>query len=133
LLGDVQVDDILEFGLIPELVGRLPVLSGLTKLNEEDLVRILTEPKNSLVRQYQKFFEMEKAELEFKDEALREIAHKALKKDTGARGLRSVVEEVMFEILFELPEKEPGMKCVLTPEMVRGEEQMFLLDDSAAA
>ncbi len=133
LLGEVQVDDILEFGLIPELVGRLPVLSGLTKLNEDDLVRILTEPKNSLVRQYQKFFEMEKAELEFEEGALREIARKALKKDTGARGLRSVVEEVMFEILFELPEQEPGMKCVLTPEMVLGEKDMFLQDDSAAA
>ncbi len=133
LLSQASVDDVLEFGLIPELVGRLPVISSLTQLGVEDLVRILTEPKNSLVRQYQKFFEMEGAELEFTEGALREIAMIAKKKETGARGLRSVVEESMFEIMYELPEQEAGRKYVLTPEMIRGEEAMFPDDGSAAA
>ena len=136
LLSDVTVDDVLEFGLIPELVGRLPVLSSLLPLAEEDLVRIMTEPKNSLVRQYQKFFSMEDAELEFTPEALGEIARIAKTKDTGARGLRSVIEEAMFEILFDLPEQEEGGHYRLTDAMVRGEERLFPEgphDDSAAA
>ena len=88
---------------------------------------------NSLEKQYNKFFEMENAELDITQEALQEIALRAKKKETGARGLRSVVEEAMFDIMFELPEREPGQKYVLTPEVVRGEERMFPLDDSAAA
>ena len=136
LLAEVTVDDVLEFGLIPELVGRLPVLSSLLPLGQDELVRIMTEPKNSLVRQYQKFFAMEKAELEFTPEALSEIARIAMKKDTGARGLRSVIESTMFEILFELPEQRDGGSYRLTEAIVRGEEQMFPedpRDDSAAA
>ncbi len=133
LLSYAQVDDILEFGLIPELVGRLPVISALSSLGVEDLVRILTEPKNSLVRQYQKFFEMEGATLEFTEGALREIAEIAKKKETGARGLRSVVEESMFEIMYELPEQEAGRKYILTREMIKGEETMFPHDGTQAA
>ncbi|MCA9116452.1 MAG: ATP-dependent Clp protease ATP-binding subunit ClpX [Planctomycetaceae bacterium] len=133
LLGEVCVDDILEFGLIPELVGRLPVVTSLAPLGVNDLVRVLTEPKNSLVRQYQKLFQMEGAELEFTEGALQEIARIAREKETGARGLRSVVEEAMFSIMYELPEQERGRKYVLTPEMVRGEQQMFPSDGSAAA
>ncbi|MFG0333975.1 MAG: ATP-dependent Clp protease ATP-binding subunit ClpX [Maioricimonas sp. JB049] len=133
LLSQATVDDILEFGLIPELVGRLPVLTTLSPLNESDLVRILTEPKNSLVRQYQKFFEMEGAELEFTEPAMQEIARIAKSKETGARGLRSVVEQVMFEIMFELPDQERGERYVITPEIVRGEVQLFPHDESAAA
>jgi len=133
LLAQANVDDVLEFGLIPELVGRLPVISALSQLSEADLVRILTEPKNSLIRQYQKFFEMEGAELEFTEGALREIAHIAKKKETGARGLRSVVEDSMFEIMYELPDQEAGRKYVITREMIRGEETIFPRDDSAAA
>jgi len=133
LLKNICVDDVLKFGLIPELVGRLPILSSLAPLGVEDLVRILTEPKNSLVKQYKKFFEMESAELDFTDEALREIANIAHAKDTGARGLRSVIEEVMFDIMYELPDQESGQKYRLTPEMVRGEVQPFPQDDSAAA
>ena len=133
LLAHASVDDILEFGLIPELVGRLPVISALSQLGVEDLVRILTEPKNSLIRQYQKFFEMEGATLEFTEGALREIAEIAKKKETGARGLRSVVEDAMFEVMYELPEQEPGRKYMVTREMIRGEEAMFPRDDSAAA
>lgn len=133
LLQYVTVEDILEFGLIPELLGRLPVLSTLQTLTEDELMHVLTEPKNALVKQYRKLFEMEGAELEFTDAALLEIARIARSKDTGARGLRSVVESVMFEIMFELPERERGGRYVITPEVVRGEVKLFSKDDSAAA
>jgi ATP-dependent Clp protease ATP-binding subunit ClpX len=122
------------FGMIPELVGRLPVVSALQPLTEDDLVRILVEPKNSLMKQYQKFFAMENAELEVTDAALREIARIAIEKDTGARGLRSVVEEAMFEVMYELPDLDPGKKYILTPEVVRGEQPLRpATGDSAAA
>jgi ATP-dependent Clp protease ATP-binding subunit ClpX len=133
LLAQACTDDIIEYGMIPELVGRLPVVSALAPLEEDDLVKILIEPKNSLVKQYQKFFQMENAELEFTPEALREIARIAKSKDTGARGLRSVVEESMFEVMYDLPDLEPGKKYVLTPEVVRGETRLHPRDDSAAA
>ncbi|WP_166819978.1 ATP-dependent Clp protease ATP-binding subunit ClpX [Thalassoroseus pseudoceratinae] len=133
LLKHASVDDVLEFGLIPELVGRLPVLSSLQPLEVPDLVRILTEPKNALVKQFEKFFEMENATVEFTEGALCEIAKIAKNKDTGARGLRSVVEEAMFEIMYELPDQEPGRNYVVTPEMIRGEQRLFPGNDSAAA
>jgi len=133
LLGQACTDDVIEYGMIPELVGRLPVVSALAPLEEDDLARILVEPKNSLVKQYQKFFQMENAELEFTPESLREIAKIAKAKDTGARGLRSVVEESMFEVMYELPDLQPGQKYVLTPAVVRGEERLQPRDDSAAA
>jgi ATP-dependent Clp protease ATP-binding subunit ClpX len=133
LLAHSCVDDIVEFGMIPELVGRLPVISALTPLSEDDLVHIMTEPRNSLVRQFQKFFEMENAQLEFTPESLREIARVAKEKDTGARGLRSVVEGLMFDIMFELPEQEAGKKYIVTPAVVRGEEKLFIHDGSRAA
>jgi len=133
LLAQASTDDIIEYGMIPELVGRLPVISALTPLEEEDLVRILMEPKNSLVKQYQKFFQMENAELEFTPEALREIARIAKAKETGARGLRSVVEETMFQVMYDLPEKAAGKKYIMTPEVVRGETDLRPWDDSAAA
>jgi ATP-dependent Clp protease ATP-binding subunit ClpX len=131
LMTEVCVEDIMQFGLIPEFIGRLPVLAGLSPLKEDDLVRILTEPKNSLVRQYEKFFEMEESTIEFTDEALREVAKIAIRKETGARGLRSVIEESMFEILFELPDQKEGRNYVITPEVIRREVSMF--PDSAAA
>ena len=131
LMSEVSVEDIMKFGLIPEFIGRLPVLAGLSPLKEDDLVRILTEPKNSLVRQYEKFFEMEESTIEFTDEALREVAKIAIRKATGARGLRAVIEESMFDILFELPDQEQGRKYVITPEVIRREVSMF--PDSAAA
>jgi len=132
-LRDACTDDVIEFGLIPELVGRLPVVSALSPLEEEDLVRVLTEPKNSLVRQYQKYFQMEEAELEFHPDALREIARIAKERDTGARGLRSVIEHAMFEIMYNLPDQDPGKKYIVTPQVIRGEERLFPLDGSAAA
>ena len=108
LLPQVTSDDILEFGLIPELVGRLPVISALTPLDSDALVRVLTEPKNALVKQYQRLFSMENADLQFTEEALQAIASKAQDKETGARGLRSIIEEVMLDIMFDLPERGPG-------------------------
>ena len=125
ILSQVASDDLIQFGMIPEFVGRLPVLAPLDPLDEEALMRILTEPKNALVRQYQKLFEMEGAELEFEESALREIATKARARDTGARGLRSIVEEIMTDIMFELPDIETKGKFVVTGAMVRGETHLF--------
>jgi ATP-dependent Clp protease ATP-binding subunit ClpX len=125
LLGKVTSDDLIEFGMIPEFIGRLPVLAPLDPLDEEALMRILTEPRNALVRQYQKLFEMEGAELEFDTAALREIARKARERDTGARGLRSIVEELMLDIQFELPDIESKAKYVVTDAVVRGEAKLF--------
>src|SRR5271166_4729928 len=123
LLSRVNSDDLLEFGMIPEFVGRLPVIAPLDPLDEDALVRILTEPRNALTRQYQKLFEMEGAELEFDAKALREIALRARDRDTGARGLRCIVEEVMNDIMFELPDIESKGKYRVTEEVVRGEKK----------
>jgi ATP-dependent Clp protease ATP-binding subunit ClpX len=125
LLGKVTSDDLIEFGMIPEFVGRLPVVAPLDPLDEGALVRILTEPRNALVRQYQKLFEMEGAELEFHPQALHQIAVKARERDTGARGLRSIVEELMTDIMFELPEIESKGKYTVTEAVVRGEVPLF--------
>jgi ATP-dependent Clp protease ATP-binding subunit ClpX len=125
LLAQVTSDDLIEFGMIPEFIGRLPVLAPLDPLDEDSLTRILVEPKNALVRQYQKLFEMEGAELEFDPGALREIARKAKERDTGARGLRSIVEEVMLDIQYELPDIEAKSKYVVTDAVVRGERPLF--------
>jgi ATP-dependent Clp protease ATP-binding subunit ClpX len=124
LLGSVCSDDILEFGMIPELVGRLPVISSLRPLDEGALVRVLTEPKNALVRQYKKLFSMENADLSFTEPALRAIASRALTKDTGARGLRSIIEEVMLDVMYELPENN-GASYVITDEAVYGRERTY--------
>ena len=110
--------------MIPEFVGRLPVLAPLDPLDEEAMIRILTEPKNALVRQYQKLFEMEGAEVEFEPLALKEIARLAKARDTGARGLRAIVEDVMIDIMYELPEMEHKGKHIITAEVVRGERKL---------
>jgi ATP-dependent Clp protease ATP-binding subunit ClpX len=125
LLSQVTSDDLIEFGMIPEFVGRMPVLAPLNPLDEDALVSILTEPRNALVRQYQKLFEMEGAELEFSPPALREIARMARERDTGARGLRSIVEAVMTEIMYELPDIEQKRKFIVTEAVVRGQEKLF--------
>ncbi len=125
LLGKVTSADLIKFGMIPEFVGRLPVIAPLEPLDEDALVRILTEPRNALTRQYQKLFEMEGAGLEFTPEALREIAKKAKERDTGARGLRSIVEELMTDIMFELPDIEQKTTYTVTDAVVRGEALLF--------
>jgi ATP-dependent Clp protease ATP-binding subunit ClpX len=125
LLSQVASDDLTTYGMIPEFVGRLPVLAPLDPLDEEALVRILTEPKNALVRQYQKLFEMEQAEIEFTPQALHTIAKMAKERDTGARGLRSIVEEIMTDIMFELPDIETKGKFIVTDAVVRREKTLF--------
>ncbi len=127
LLGKVTSDDLLEFGMIPEFIGRLPVICPLMPLDVSALVQIMTEPKNALVKQYRRFFEMEGADLEFTEDALVEIAKKAKAKDTGARGLRSIVEDIMLDIMFDLPEraaKDKG-KFQVTAEVARKEKSLF--------
>jgi ATP-dependent Clp protease ATP-binding subunit ClpX len=125
LLPQVTSDDILEFGLIPELVGRLPVVSALTPLDSSALVRVLTEPKNALVKQYQRLFSMENADLQFTDDALQAIARKAQAKETGARGLRSIIEEVMLDIMFDLPDQGAGCRYVISKDVVEGRQPLF--------
>ncbi len=125
LLVQVTSDDIMQFGMIPELVGRLPVISALKPLDAADLVRVLREPKNALCRQYQELFSMEGSTLEFTDGAVNLIAQKAHEKDTGARGLRSMVEEIMLDIMFQLPDQTAGMKYVVNEEVVLGHEKLF--------
>src|SRR5947207_9380010 len=125
ILPLVQTEDILEFGMIPELIGRLPVISSLAPLDHAGLVRVLTEPKNALLKQYQTLFEMEDCQLEFSDSALHAIAAKALKKGTGARGLRSIVEHLMVDIMFELPDQPKGTKYVIDQDVVVGRKPLF--------
>jgi ATP-dependent Clp protease ATP-binding subunit ClpX len=125
MLQKVTSDDLIDFGMIPEFVGRLPVIAPLDPLDEDSLIKILTEPRNALVRQYQKLFEMEGAEVEFDTMALREIARKARERDTGARGLRCIVEEVMNDVMFELPDIETKGKYIVTDSVVRGEKPLF--------
>jgi ATP-dependent Clp protease ATP-binding subunit ClpX len=120
LLEQVTSDDILEYGLIPELIGRLPVVSPLRPLSHEAMMRVLTEPKNALVKQYQALFGMENAELGFTESALKAIAQRALEKETGARALRSIVEEVMLDIMFDLPDQPAGSQYLITDENVKG-------------
>jgi ATP-dependent Clp protease ATP-binding subunit ClpX len=127
LLGKVTSDDLLEFGMIPEFIGRLPVLSPLMPLDVNALVQIMTEPRNALVKQYRRFFDMEGADVDFTAEALQEIAKMAKAKDTGARGLRSIVEDIMLDIMFDLPDrasKDKG-KFMVTGEVVRKEKSLF--------
>ncbi|MBD0329676.1 MAG: ATP-dependent protease ATP-binding subunit ClpX, partial [Thermoleophilia bacterium] len=118
LLGEVMPEDLLEFGLIPEFIGRLPVVSAVHQLTREDLVRILTEPKNALVKQYQRFFGYDTVELVFTEDALWEIADKALERETGARGLRSIIEGALLDVMFELPSRSDVSKCVITRETI---------------
>jgi ATP-dependent Clp protease ATP-binding subunit ClpX len=127
LLSKVTSDDLLEFGMIPEFIGRLPVICSLMPLDVDALVQIMTEPRNALVKQYRRFFDMEGADVEFTSDALLEIAKMAKAKDTGARGLRSIVEEIMLDIMFELPDrasKDKG-KFLVTGEVVRKEKSLF--------
>ncbi|MDZ7619463.1 MAG: ATP-dependent Clp protease ATP-binding subunit ClpX [Patescibacteria group bacterium] len=129
LLQEVTSDDILQFGLIPELVGRLPVISALGPLDEKALIRVLRDPKNALIKQYQALFSMEKAELTFTEPALQAIAQRAIEKDTGARALRSILEEVMLDIMFELPEQAPGTNYLITDDIVHGRDKLFPLPE----
>ena len=118
LLSGVMPEDLLSYGLIPECIGRLPVVSAVHQLTKEDLVQILLEPKNALVKQYQRFFNYDSIELIFMEDALWEIADKALDRDTGARGLRSIIEHALLDVMFELPSRKDVNKCVITKETI---------------
>ena len=119
LLKDIMPGDLLKFGLIPEFVGRLPVVVTLESLDRDALINILTMPKNALVKQYKKLFEMDNVQLDFSDEALNAIADEAIKRKTGARGLRSIIEEIMRDIMFDIPSNYKITKCTITGETVR--------------
>ncbi len=118
LLSEVMPEDLVNFGLIPEFIGRLPVVSAVHQLRRDDLVRILTEPKNALVKQYQRFFGYDTIELVFTEDALWEIGDKALERETGARGLRSIIEGALLDVMFELPSRRDVSKCVITKETI---------------
>ena len=118
LLAQVMPEDLLAFGLIPEFIGRLPVISTVHQLRREDLVQILTEPRNALTRQYHRFFAYDEIELVFTEDSLWEIADKALERETGARGLRSIIEAALLEVMFELPSRKDVAKCVITKETI---------------
>ncbi|MSR01386.1 MAG: ATP-dependent Clp protease ATP-binding subunit ClpX [Gemmatimonadetes bacterium] len=127
--ADAEPDDLLRFGLIPELVGRLPVIVPLEALDEETLVRILTEPKNSITKQYHKLFELDDVGLTFDQEALRSVARKALKRGTGARGLRAILETVMTDIMFEIPSRDDIREVVITPESINEHKQPLVVTE----
>ncbi len=143
LLPRTMPEDLLKYGLIPELIGRLPVVSTLSNLTENDLIKILVEPKNSLVKQYIKMFKMDKVGLEFTEDALREISKRALQRGTGARGLRAIMEEIMLNVMFEIPERNDISKCIITREVVenktepeiigRSNKKVFLKDEEKSA
>ncbi len=125
IIQQVIPEDIIEFGMIPEMVGRLPVITTLSALDENALIDILTKPKNALCKQYQKFFEMEDTELEFTDDALKALARKALKRDTGARALRAITEELMVDLMYQLPEEQKPAKYVITRDIVEGKAELL--------
>ncbi len=127
VLAGVQPEDLLKFGLIPELVGRLPVIATMKELAEEDLIRILREPKNALVKQYQRLFELEGIKLSFTEGALTAIARKALKRKSGARGLRSVLEASMLDVMYELPSRENVQECVISEQVINDGEYPVIL------
>ncbi|WP_226583471.1 ATP-dependent protease ATP-binding subunit ClpX [Halobacillus litoralis] len=131
LLTKVLPEDLLSYGLIPEFIGRLPVIGSLEQLDEEALVEILTKPKNALVKQYQKLFQIDHVELEMEEEALREIARLAIERKTGARGLRSIIEGIMLDVMYELPSRDDIEKCIITKETVtakNGRPKLVLTD-----
>ena len=128
LLSQVEPHDLLKFGIIPELVGRMPVITTLQSLTQNDLVRILVEPKNALTRQYQELLRMDGVELEITDEALLDIAQKALDRQIGARGLRAIMEKIMTSIMFLIPSDLSIKKVIITPEAVEGENPTIVRD-----
>ncbi len=129
LLAKVEPHDILKFGLIPELVGRLPVLVALDNLDKEALVRILTEPKNAIVKQYQKLFSLDNVELEFEEDAVVRIAEKTIDRKTGARGLRAVIEEIMNDLMFTIPSEEGVKKVIITKDFVDGKAEATIIKE----
>ena len=133
LLNEVEPADLIRYGLIPEFVGRLPVVATLEELDEDALVSILLEPKNALTKQYRKLFDMEGVELEFRDDALRAVAKRAMKRKTGARGLRTILEGVLLDTMYDLPSSTTAKKVVLDEAVVIGETKPYVIHKSEEA
>jgi ATP-dependent Clp protease ATP-binding subunit ClpX len=127
ILRDTEPEDLIKYGLIPEFVGRLPVVATLEELDERALIQILTEPKNALIKQFQKMFRLEAVELEIRDAALHAIARKALARKTGARGLRSILEQVLLDTMFDLPSMENVSKVVIDESAISGDGKPILI------
>jgi ATP-dependent Clp protease ATP-binding subunit ClpX len=127
LLSLVEPEDLLRYGLIPELVGRLPVIGALDSLNKESLIEILTKPKNAIIKQYQRFFEMEGVKLEFTEDGLEAVADLALKRGTGARGLRAVLEEAMMDLMYEIPSRLEVVGCTITRDVINRKAEPILI------
>ncbi len=131
LLEEIEPDDLVHYGLIPELIGRLHVLATLGEISEDEMVRVLTEPQNAIFKQYKKLFEIDNVELNFEDEALREVAILAIKRKTGARGLRTIMEEIMTDVMYELPELD-GYEVLITKDVVvNGEKPLYIKKNSS--
>ncbi|RUQ38118.1 MAG: ATP-dependent Clp protease ATP-binding subunit ClpX [Candidatus Competibacteraceae bacterium] len=131
VLMEVEPEDLIKYGLIPEFVGRLPVVATLTELDESALVRILTEPKNAITKQFSKLFEMEGSELEFRDEALRAVARKAMERKTGARGLRTILEHILLDTMYDLPSLSNVRKVVVDDSVVSGQAKPYFIYENA--
>jgi ATP-dependent Clp protease ATP-binding subunit ClpX len=129
ILSQIMPTDLLKYGLIPEFVGRVPVIVTLDALDEEALVKILTEPKNALVKQYHKLFELDGVTLEFKDEALSAVAREAMRRKTGARGLRAILEDVMLNVMYDIPSRTDITKCVITKEVIEKKEEPIIVTE----
>ena len=127
ILSGVEPEDLIHYGLIPEFVGRLPVVATLRELDADALVQILTEPKNALTKQYGRLFEMEGVDLEFREDALHAIAIKAMERKTGARGLRTIMEQVLLDTMYDLPSAENVSKVVIDEAVISGEAQPYLI------
>ncbi|MGA8205589.1 MAG: AAA family ATPase, partial [Woeseiaceae bacterium] len=130
LLLEVEPEDLIRYGLIPEFVGRLPVVATLEELDEEALIQILLEPKNALTKQYRKLFEMEGVELEFRDDALAAVAQRAMERKTGARGLRTILENVLLDTMYDLPSATSARKVVVDESVVSGETKPYVIYES---
>ena len=127
VLAEVQSEDLLKFGLIPEFIGRLPVIATLDELNEDALIDILTKPKNALVKQYQKLFDFEEVRLRYTEGALRAVAREAMRRKSGARGLRSILENVMLDLMYDIPSRDDVEECVINEEVIERRAEPLLV------
>jgi ATP-dependent Clp protease ATP-binding subunit ClpX len=133
IMAQVEPDDLIKYGMIPEFTGRLPISAVLHSLSEDALLSILTEPKNAIIKQYKKLFRMEGAELEFEEEALKEVVKKATQKGTGARALRSILEDIMIDIMYKLPSKQNVSKCIITPDVINKKDKPVYISEATKA
>jgi ATP-dependent Clp protease ATP-binding subunit ClpX len=133
-LSQVEPDDLLKYGLIPEFIGRLPVIATLDPLDENALFNILTEPRNAIVKQYQKLLGLEGVELEFEDSALRAVVERAMERGTGARALRSIIENIMLDVMYQLPSRHNVSKCIITRDTImKSKEPIYLYEERKSA